>query len=181
VSTTSHRDALLLTATRLLCEREYGNITARELVAASGTNLGSIGYHFGSKEGLLNEAIGLAFEDWAEALGRTINDTAGATGPERLVATWRAILDDFDTIRPYFQAYLEAVPRSARSPVLQARLAEHYERQRDRVADLVGGPDPHNARRFATLVIAMADGLMLQAFVDREHMPTADELAAAAG
>ena len=54
----THRDALLEAAKRLLRERDYGNITARDLVAASNTNLGSIGYHFGSKEALLNEAIG---------------------------------------------------------------------------------------------------------------------------
>ena len=50
----SHRDALLDAAKSLLRERDYGNITARDLVAASNTNLGSIGYHFGSKEALLN-------------------------------------------------------------------------------------------------------------------------------
>ena len=42
---------LLEAARTLLRERTYGNITARGLVAASNTNLGSIGYHFGSKDG----------------------------------------------------------------------------------------------------------------------------------
>ena len=182
---TGHREALLDAARTLLRERDYGNITARELVAASGTNLGSIGYHFGSKEGLLNEAIGLAFEDWTEALGRAINEGSGATAPERMVSVWRAALDEFDRIRPFFLAYLEALPRSARSPELAGRLAAHYERQRERVAGLIAdalpGPvDADDTRGFASLMIAMVDGLMLQAFVDPEHAPTADGLAAAA-
>ena len=42
----------------------------RELVAASDTNLASIGYHFGSKAGLLNAAIELSFHDWAEQLAQ---------------------------------------------------------------------------------------------------------------
>ena len=44
-------------ARRLLETRGYAHITARDLVAESGTNLGSIGYHFGSKAELLNQAI----------------------------------------------------------------------------------------------------------------------------
>ncbi|GAA1227852.1 hypothetical protein GCM10009676_07730 [Prauserella halophila] len=41
---------------------------ARDLVAASGTNLASIGYHFGSKAGLLNAAIATVFEEWTDRL-----------------------------------------------------------------------------------------------------------------
>src|SRR4051794_21864738 len=60
----SHRDALLDAARRLLREKGYARTTARDLVAASGTNLASIGYHFGSKEALLNEAIQASFAEW---------------------------------------------------------------------------------------------------------------------
>jgi len=45
------------------------NITASDLVAASDANLGSIGYHFGSIEALLNETIGLALEELAHVAG----------------------------------------------------------------------------------------------------------------
>ena len=44
-----HREQLLEAARRLLVERGSARITARDLVAESGTNLASIGYHFGSK------------------------------------------------------------------------------------------------------------------------------------
>jgi hypothetical protein len=37
--------------------RGYARTTARDLAAESGANLASIGYHFGSKEALLNEAL----------------------------------------------------------------------------------------------------------------------------
>jgi AcrR family transcriptional regulator len=49
-----HREALLAGARRCLLERGYARTTARDLVAASDTNLASIGYHFGSNEALLN-------------------------------------------------------------------------------------------------------------------------------
>jgi AcrR family transcriptional regulator len=61
-----HREDLLAGARRCLEKRGYARTTARDLVAESGTNLASIGYHFGSKEALLNEAIGASFQEWAE-------------------------------------------------------------------------------------------------------------------
>ncbi|HEY3186578.1 MAG TPA: TetR/AcrR family transcriptional regulator [Solirubrobacteraceae bacterium] len=178
----THREALLEAARSLLRERDYANITARELVAASNTNLGSIGYHFGSKEALLNEAIGQAFEEWTEAIGRATSADPDAPPLERMAGSWRAVLDEFAEIRPYFLAFLEALPRSARSPELAERLAAHYQRQRDRVAGMLtealcGALDAGDARRLATFVIAISDGLMLQSFVDPDGMPTATELA----
>src|ERR1700689_874650 len=114
----SHRARLLQAARELLREREYGNISARDLVAASDTNLGSIGYHFGSKEALLNEAIGLAFEDWAEAVGSTIRGRANAGLAELMTASLRVALDEFDSMGPYYQPFIEALARSSRSPRL---------------------------------------------------------------
>ena len=112
----THRTKLLEAARTLLRERTYGNITARDLVAASNTNLGSIGYHFGSKEALLNEAIGLALEEWAEAIIQATHIDPGS-GTLSLTKSLRAVLDEYDSIRPYYHAYIEALARSARSPV----------------------------------------------------------------
>jgi len=179
---TTHRDALLDAAKRLLRERDYGNITARDLVEASNTNLGSIGYHFGSKDALLNEAIGQALEEWTEAIGGATRADPDATPMERMRSSWRAVLDEFEQVRPYFLAFIEALPRSARSPELAERLAAHYDRQRERVAGMFGDAlDADEARHLATLMIAITDGLLLQSFVDPEHRPTAVELASAMG
>ena len=52
-----HKDDLLDGAKRCLYEKGYARTTARDIVAASGTNLASIGYHYGSKENLLNAAL----------------------------------------------------------------------------------------------------------------------------
>jgi AcrR family transcriptional regulator len=179
----THRTKLLEAARTLLRERTYGNITARDLVAASGTNLGSIGYHFGSKEALLNEAIGLAFEEWADTIIRATHIAPGP-GALSLTDSLRTVLEQYDSIRPYFHAYIEALARSARSRELREQLAAHYNRQRDRVAGLLidsldDAIDPHAARHLASVMIATVDGLLIQTFIDPDNAPTSDDLAAA--
>src|ERR1700761_3647131 len=173
---TTHRTRLLAAARGLLRERPYGAITARDLVAASDTNLGSIGYHFGSKEALLNEAIGLALEEWADAIIQATHVGPGS-GTLSLTNSLRAVLDEYDSIRPYYHAYIEALARSARSPELREQLAAHYERQRDRIAGLLTDAraealDPADARHLASLMIAVVDGLFLQTFIDADSAPT---------
>ena len=68
----SHREDLLEAAIRCLYEKGYARTTARDLVAESGTNLGSIGYHYGSKERLMNEALMVAFHRWLDGAGRDV-------------------------------------------------------------------------------------------------------------
>jgi AcrR family transcriptional regulator len=185
MSTNTHHSRLLEAARRLLRERDYGNITARELVAASDTNLGSIVYHFGSKEALLNEAIGLALEEWAERIGAATRASAEAGIGELMMKTLGAVLDDYETIRPYYLAYIAALARSVHSPALREQLAAHYERQRVRVArwiaDALGERvAPEQARRVASLMIATADGMLIQRFTDERQTATSQQVAAAA-
>jgi AcrR family transcriptional regulator len=183
-STDTHREKLLEAARMLLRERDYGSITARDLVAASGTNLGSIGYHFGSKEALLNEAIGLALEQWAETIGRAIDADASDGVLVWMMRSLAAVLDHYDAIRPYHRAFIEALARSARAPELRRQLAAHYERQRERVAawilEAVGGAlKARDARHIASLMLGTADGMLIQSFIDPEQVPNSRELAAA--
>ncbi len=183
----THRTRLLQAAQTLLRERDYDNITARELVAASNTNLGSIGYHFGSKEALLNEALGLALEEWAEAVGRATRSDTGAGLPELMFNSLRVALDEYDSIRPYHRAFIEALARSARSPALRQQLAAHYNRQRDRLAGWLTeslGDDAlesHEARHIASLMLGTIDGLFIQSFIDADDVPTSSELMGAGG
>src|ERR1700712_110963 len=123
-----HRDELLAAARRLLEERGYAHITARDLVAASGTNLASIGYHFGSKAALLNTAIEASFEDWAGRLADFAMAEPGLTPLQRAGATWVASLESMPSRRPILQSYIEALAQAMRVPDLRAQLAGHYAR-----------------------------------------------------
>jgi len=51
-----HKEDLLEGAQRCLLAKGFVRTTARDIVAESGTNLASIGYHYGSKDALLVQA-----------------------------------------------------------------------------------------------------------------------------
>jgi AcrR family transcriptional regulator len=180
-----HREQLLAAARQLLEERGYAHITARDLVAASDTNLASIGYHFGSKAALLNAAIEAAFDDWAEQLVQLVMSDPDATPLQRASATWVAALDNLPRQHSILQSYVEALAQALRVPELRDQLAEHYRRARTMVATLVAAslgdatvPEDPRCTAVAALVIAACDGLALQSLLDPESSPAADELAA---
>ena len=88
----SHRDKLLEGAVDCLRDKGYARTTARDLVAASGTNLASIGYHFGSKEALLNEAIAEGFRAWTAEVETATFGSQGAGSLSGCGTGWKVEL-----------------------------------------------------------------------------------------
>src|SRR6185295_1229331 len=91
-----HREDLLAGAVRCLREKGYAHTTARDIVAASGTNLASIGYHYGSTRALLN-----AMDDFGAEMARAIGEPdpgPNALEPsalERFEQFWTRVIDSF--------------------------------------------------------------------------------------
>jgi AcrR family transcriptional regulator len=182
----THRDALLSAARTLMRQSGRGDITARDLVAASNTNLGSISYHFGSKDALLDEAAKLVFEEWAETVARTISADPDAPPATRLARSLEMTLDDFEAMRPYFLGFIQIVAGADRSPETREQLIAHYRRQRGTVTKMIteslsDSIDPEDARHIASLLMAVSDGLMLQSLIDPDSAPTGHQLTTALG
>lgn len=180
-----HREDLLVAARRLLETKGYARISTRDLVAESGTNLASIGYHFGSKEGLLNEVIGSVFDEWTEQLATIAMADPDAAPLDRARDTWSALLADLPERRALLLSYVEAMAQADRTPHLRQQFAEHYQGVRARVAALVAqslhgaiSADDPRAAAIATWMIAVCDGLALQWLLDPDSTPTAAELRA---
>ncbi|GAB3810367.1 TetR family transcriptional regulator C-terminal domain-containing protein [Kribbella italica] len=177
-----NREKLLATAKRLIAEQGYGDITARDLVNGSGTNLASIGYHFGSKEGLLTEAVldSFAADEQAELLG----ELSGRSPAARLAEVLDVLGQLFGEDPRRTTASIEAFARSPHSPEIKERLATVYQQSRRGVAAAVLGKQPDEvddatAQRVGSLALALIDGVALQALVDPEHAPTGADVVAA--
>ena len=180
-----HRQDLLTAARRCLEEKGYARTTARDLVAASGTNLASIGYHFGSKEALLNEAIADAFEEWTDQVVAMSLEGREQAPLDAVAASWVEMLDSFERYRPLLVAFVESLAQAERSPELREQLAGHYHRSRDTLAEVVTtslrdveGLEPQAVGSF---VMAVCDGFIVQYLLDPEATPTGEELAQSLG
>ncbi|MGE3286901.1 MAG: TetR/AcrR family transcriptional regulator [Pseudonocardia sp.] len=179
-----HREDLLAAARRCLEERGYARTTARDLVAESGTNLASIGYHFGSKDALLHEAIAASFDEWARRVHAIVLEMAPEPDPpRRLAASWTAMVRTFEQHRGLAVAFVEALAQAERRPELRDLLAATYERGRATVAAMIvqslADLPPEQARALASFQIAMCDGLLMQWLLDPAATPTGEDIAAA--
>jgi AcrR family transcriptional regulator len=180
-----HREQLLAAARRLLEEKGYARITTRDLVAASDTNLASIGYHFGSKAELLNEAIGVVLGEWTQQLAGIAMADPAASPIERGISTWTAMLEHARDRRTLALSFMEALAQAERSPRLREQFADLYRHCRAQVSELVAvslgdgiTPDDPRCTSIASFVIAACDGLAMQCLIDPEQAPTAPDLRA---
>ena len=170
----THRDALLEGAIVCIQELGYARTTARDLVAASGTNLGSIGYHFGSKERLLNEALFEGFRRWLVPFLERAADPEPEDPWERLRGMLTVLYEDLEEHRPLITSFFEAVVQSQRSEELRLQLAELYDGFRQATAAAVSAALPEGAETgvdpevIASFLMAALDGLMVQWLLDPE-------------
>ncbi|MBP2321981.1 AcrR family transcriptional regulator [Kibdelosporangium banguiense] len=179
-----HRDELLAGAKRCLYERGYAHTTARDIVAASGTNLASIGYHFGSKEALLFAAMSEAMNDWAVELSRAIATTKvdqDAAMSQRLESAVTRLVDTLAKHRPLWVATYEILPQIERSPELRAQIAAAYEEGRRGLAALLLNVTEEQVgeeemRTVGSLFFVLISGLITQWLVDPQRAPNADDL-----
>lgn len=180
-----HREDLLEGAKRCLFERGYGRTTARDIVAASGTNLASIGYHFGSKEALLDAALVEAIDEWGDRLRATLRSRRLATTDPLAYfeAIWTRIVQTFDAHRPLWVATFEALAQAEHSPRVRRFLADAMQHGRERIVqDFDDADAPRAAARARTVGAfyqALLLGVMAQWLVDPERAPTGRDLGAA--
>lgn len=178
-----HREDLLEGAKRCLLERGYARTTARDVVAASGTNLGSIGYHYGSMQALMLAAMVAAMEEWGETVGRALAGAAGAQEPDPLLRYWRAMLATIDTDRSLWMASIEAMVQSDHSPELREQLANGLEDGRSGMAALLTGtPEEQlgvaSVRELGSVQMAMMSGVIIQWLIDPARAPSPEQIVA---
>ena len=174
----NHRQRLVEGALHCLSVKGYAATTARDIAAAADANLGSIGYHFGSVETLLQEAIGEGFRRWTMHVAKRMLSTETSTPQERLRVSLQAMQNTFDEHRGMLLAFVEALAPAARSPALRAQLGEQYQDSQRAFACLISvslGDEPAvDVDTLAWVLIALADGLVIQWLLRPEGRPDAD-------
>jgi AcrR family transcriptional regulator len=178
-----HREDLLGGAKRCLLQKGFLRTTARDIVKESGTNLASIGYHYGSKEALLAQAyLDLVAEtsDAFEGPGSG-GVTAGPGSLERFRQVWVNIIGTMREPGSVWRLSIEIAAMGDQLPVVRDHLAQQQrEAERDLVSLFMGIPADQvtddvldTAGRFYT---ALMSGLIMQWQFDPERAPDADAL-----
>jgi AcrR family transcriptional regulator len=186
----SHREDLLDGAVTCLREKGYARTTARDIVAASGANLGSIGYHYGSTEALLNAAVIRAMDDFGAEIGRSmaaLSDDAAqgqggadATLLERFERFWAHAIASFRENPGVWLATFDVFTVALRNPEVRTTIADGIEDGRRLWARaLYGTGADDDAKAIGSLHQALLSGVLVQWLIDPERAPSASDLAGA--
>ncbi|MFI7706622.1 TetR/AcrR family transcriptional regulator [Nonomuraea sp. NPDC049480] len=167
-----NREDLLAGAKRCLIEKGYSRTTARDIANASGVSLAGIGYHFKSKEALMNEALFEAMREWGDELAATL---AGDVEPdmtplERFAAAWDRVAESFARLRPLWVTQFELLGQIDHVPDVREQLVRGIEEGRLGLAALFEGiepgEDPERERLAGTLYQALLTGFLSQWLLD---------------
>ncbi|MFG6196242.1 TetR/AcrR family transcriptional regulator [Nonomuraea sp. JJY05] len=179
-----NREDLLAGARRCLEEKGWARTTVRDISAAAGVSMAAIGYHFGSREALLNAALVEAMREWGEQIGAAMAAVDEAATPdERFEALWERLIVSIGEHRTLWLANLEAMVQAEHSPELRDELvAGQREGRRGMAAHLVDGDEADIAEREVRTVgsvhLALLLGVMTQWLNDPDQAPTGAEVLA---
>ncbi|MGW0758681.1 TetR/AcrR family transcriptional regulator [Streptomyces sp. NPDC002814] len=178
-----HREDLLEGAKRCLLAKGFVRTTARDIVKESGTNLASIGYHYGSKDALLAEAYLALVGELSDAFDGD-GSTESATAPgsvERFQEVWSNIIGTMRGPGSMWRLSVEIVAMGDQLPAVRDHLAaQQRDAERALVALFMGVPEDEipdktldTLGRFYTTLMT---GLIAQWTFDPERAPDADAL-----
>lgn len=173
-----NREKLLEAARQCLFDKGYERTTVRDLASAAGVSMAAIGYHFGSKEALLNQALFEALDSGGQAFGPSSGD-----GDSDLGALWRRLIEAFSANKTFWIANLETVLRAQRDAGLREQVAAGLRQGRSGMAREVTGAaeselSEQTIRALGSVQLALVSGLMMQHLTDPESAPTAEEVLA---
>ncbi|HEX9064297.1 MAG TPA: TetR/AcrR family transcriptional regulator [Streptosporangiaceae bacterium] len=178
-----NREDLIAGAKRCLLDKGYAATTARDIAAASGVSLAAIGYHFGSKEALMNQAVYDSVGDWAEELQRAVaaGTPPGASQREKFEAAIGHTLESFGgPSRGLWAAQLELVGLAQRHEQLREFLAGVQEFAGQGLAEMFAGIDSQagsaESRGAGYVMHALFIGLLAKFMLDQDQAPAAGEL-----
>jgi AcrR family transcriptional regulator len=183
-----HREDLLAGAKRCLLEKGWSRTTARDIVAASGANLASIGYHYGSKDTLMREALFAAMSDWADdvqaSLAQTSPASNAATGSgltDRFESGWSRALELFGKHQAMWRAQLEAVLQAEHDPALREAFDRAQPEARQALVRLFHGlgereVDEETSRVLGSFYLTLVSGMVVQQALHPGRTPDARDM-----
>ncbi|MBC9723494.1 TetR/AcrR family transcriptional regulator [Streptomyces sp. TRM68367] len=176
-----HREDLLEGAKRCLLAKGFVRTTARDIVKESGTNLASIGYHYGSKDALLAQAYVALVAEMGDAFegDGTAESSTEPGSVERFQEVWSNIIG---TLRePMWRLSMEVITLGDQLPAVRDELARaQREAGRGLIPLLMGGREEdvsdESADTLGMFYITLMTGLIAQWTFDPKTAPGGEQL-----
>ncbi|MBK3564049.1 MULTISPECIES: TetR/AcrR family transcriptional regulator [unclassified Streptomyces] len=174
-----HREDLLEGAKRCLLEKGFARTTARDIVKESGTNLASIGYHYGSKDALLAQAYVSLVDDMSFEWGDRLEGAPGSL--ERFREVWSNVVASLRQPGSMWRLSGEIMVMGEQLPEARDQLAlAQREGGRGLVSLLMGVPEEEvsdeTADTLGSFYMVVMSGLIMQWTFDPKTAPDADRL-----
>ncbi|WP_227982112.1 TetR/AcrR family transcriptional regulator [Nocardia spumae] len=163
-----NREDLLEGARKAILERGLAKVTARDIAGAAGVSLAAIGYHFGTKDRLVAEAIAQATGDEiGDGMEAAIRDAGeGRSLADAQEATWNGMVDVIQNHPDQLMLSFENGVRVARSPESQAYMSDATDEVYRALAEPLREVHPElsaaDARAVAKVYFALFQGVALQ-------------------
>ncbi|TYB69577.1 TetR/AcrR family transcriptional regulator [Nonomuraea sp. PA05] len=176
-----NREDLLASAKRCLREKGYDRTSVRDIATAAGVSTAAIGYHFGSREALLTQALFGLLDEWGDSLGRALAPEPGDDAVRAFERMWEGLVRQFAEHPDLWLATVELFLQGRRQPELAARVAEGMaEGWRGMGAILQSVPEEsvseRSARTLGMVQTALMSGVMIQSLGNPANAPTAAEV-----
>jgi AcrR family transcriptional regulator len=162
----SNRSGLVEGTLRCLERLPPERITARAIAKESGANLASISYHFGSKDGLVTEAVIEGLDRWLEEIDRRLDDLESQEPAARYRRAGEVIERSRRRHAGLAKNFLGALAKAQHDPRIRELLAAGFRRTRPNVASLLGLGDDRAGEDAAGLVLALFNGMLFQGLID---------------
>ncbi|OLT32577.1 TetR family transcriptional regulator [Actinomadura sp. CNU-125] len=176
-----NREDLLAGAKRCLREKGYDRTSVRDIATAAGVSTAAIGYHYGSREALLDQALFELLDEWGDSIGRALAPEPGDDPAAGFARMWDGLIEEFAAHPDLWVASVELFLQAQRNPAVRARLAEGVQGGWRGMAGILRStpedavPD-HAARTLGMAQTALMSGVMIQSLSDPENAPTSAEV-----
>jgi AcrR family transcriptional regulator len=173
-----NRDRLLAAARQVFCRDGYHGSSLDRIAATAGLTKGAVYSTFDSKASLFLELLSRRATERRQELEAIF--TAAASARDFVAEASRRFARQTVGERDWWTAVIEFMAVVGRDPALQHRYAVHHDATRDQIATAVAGWAhregrrlPLPPRRIATMILAMNNGLTLEALLAPREVPAA--------
>lgn len=176
-----NREALLVGAKACLREKGYDRTSVRDIATTAGVSMAAIGYHYGSREALLNKALFEILDAWGDSMGRALVPDADGSSKRHFEEMWENLIADFTAHPDLWLASMELFMQAQRQPELRVALAEGTAQGRRGMAAILDGvPEDEvpetSVRTRGSVQLALMSGVMIQHLSDPAAAPSAADV-----